>query len=223
VSISVHPSALLRTASAVEGKFPVVSSQPALRPRFSAFLASWREIGSACDHFHATGQKTKHPASQRFSIPCRTRSCAIFGRPARTEFRHDSCNTTGNREAYREFEVSSLMFEVRGGRGTTARNKPNSSITDCGLAADLRGATNRAKQSQFLATPGGRRNSLFVVGDGVFARRIQNTVLAYVVFWCSGVLVFWAGAPKNAVPGPRHGVYLARGTWLSGFLAQKRG
>jgi hypothetical protein len=105
--------------------------------------------------------------------------------------------------------VSSLMFEVRGGRGTTARNKPNSSITGCGLAADLRGATNRAKQSQFLATPGGRRNSLFVVGDGVFAQKIQNTVLAYVVFWCSGVLGWrpekrGSGAPARCVLGTWH-------------------
>ncbi len=50
-----------------------------------------------------------------------------------------------------------------------------------------------------------------VTGDGVFARKTQNTVLAHVVFWCSGILVFWAGAPKNAVlwtPAP-----CVFGTW----------
>ena len=74
------------------------------------------------------------------------------------------------------------------------------------------GCTNKPN---WPATPGGRRNSRFVGGDGVLARRTQNTVLAHVVFW--------AGAPKNAVLGPRHGVYLARGTWRDGFLGQKRG
>jgi hypothetical protein len=49
------------------------------------------------DHVCATVEKVKHPASQKFFIPSRTRSCAILGRPARTEFRHDSCNTAGNR------------------------------------------------------------------------------------------------------------------------------
>jgi hypothetical protein len=40
----------------------------------------------------ATVQKVKHPAGEKFFIPWGTRSYANFGRPARTEFRHDSCN-----------------------------------------------------------------------------------------------------------------------------------
>jgi hypothetical protein len=31
-------------------------------------------------------------------------------------------------------------------------------------------------------------NSQCVGGDGVFVRKMQNTVLACVVFWCSGIL-----------------------------------
>jgi hypothetical protein len=31
-------------------------------------------------------------------------------------------------------------------------------------------------------------NSQFAVVDGVFARKTQNTVLAYAVFWYSGIL-----------------------------------
>jgi hypothetical protein len=45
------------------------------------------------DHVRATVEKVKHPARKKFFTPSRTRSCAILGRPARTEFRHDSCNT----------------------------------------------------------------------------------------------------------------------------------
>jgi len=49
--------------------------------------------GFGCDHVSATVEKAKHPACEKFSIPLRARSCAIFGRCVRTEFRHDSCNT----------------------------------------------------------------------------------------------------------------------------------
>jgi hypothetical protein len=41
--------------------------------------------------------------------------------------------------------------------------------------------------------------------------------------WYSGVLVFWAGAPENAVFGAVVSMCVARSTWLSGFLAQKNG
>jgi hypothetical protein len=85
-------------SSAVEKQFPLVSSRfpvcpPVLCPRFSAFLASWREMGSACDHVCATVGKLKHPVSGEFFIPAGTRSCAILWCCPRTEFRHDSCNT----------------------------------------------------------------------------------------------------------------------------------
>ena len=40
-------------------------------------------------------------------------------------------------------------------------------------------------------------------------------------FGLCGILVLWAGAPKNAVLGGWHHMYLARGTWLCGFLAQE--
>jgi hypothetical protein len=43
--------------------------------------------------FCATVEKVKRPASKKFFIPLGTRSYAILGRLARTEFRHDSCNT----------------------------------------------------------------------------------------------------------------------------------
>jgi hypothetical protein len=49
-------------------------------------------IGSGCDHVCATVQK-EDTASEKFFIPSGTRSCAIFGRCLRTEFRQDSCNT----------------------------------------------------------------------------------------------------------------------------------
>jgi hypothetical protein len=45
------------------------------------------------DHVRATVEKVKHLASLKFFIPCRTRSYEILEHPARTEFRHDSCNT----------------------------------------------------------------------------------------------------------------------------------
>jgi hypothetical protein len=50
-------------------------------------------IGALTVNICATVEKVKHRASQKFFIPYRTRSCAILGRLARTEFRHDSCNT----------------------------------------------------------------------------------------------------------------------------------
>ena len=58
----------------------------------------------------------------------------------------------------------------------------------CSIIPAFQLQADRAKQSHFPATPGGRRNSQFVVGDGVFARKTQNTVLAYAVFWYSGIL-----------------------------------
>jgi hypothetical protein len=45
------------------------------------------------DHFRATVEKVKHPAREESSIPSGTRSYGILEPPARTEFRHDSCNT----------------------------------------------------------------------------------------------------------------------------------
>jgi hypothetical protein len=45
------------------------------------------------DHVCATVQKVKHPAREKFFIPLGARSCALFGRCLRPEFRHDSCNT----------------------------------------------------------------------------------------------------------------------------------
>jgi hypothetical protein len=45
------------------------------------------------DHVRATVQKVKRPAREELFIPLGARSCAIFGRCLRTEFRHDSCNT----------------------------------------------------------------------------------------------------------------------------------
>jgi hypothetical protein len=47
----------------------------------------------ANDHVCATIQKVKHPAGEKFFIRLATRSCAAGPRRARTEFRHDSCNT----------------------------------------------------------------------------------------------------------------------------------
>jgi len=55
-------------------------------------LSSAPGLGSN-DNVCATIQKVKHPAREKFFIPSRTRGYAIFGRSARTEFRHDSCNT----------------------------------------------------------------------------------------------------------------------------------
>ncbi len=93
----------------------------------------------------------------------------------------------------------------------------------------------RSACSHGLLTSNSRRNADWpeaipqcVTGDGVSARKTQNTVLAHVVFWCSGILVFWAGGPKNAVLGtPAPCVFgtwhVARGTWRSGFSGQKRG
>ena len=45
------------------------------------------------DHVCATVEKVKHPAGEKFFIPSGKRSYAIFWPRARTEFRHDSCNT----------------------------------------------------------------------------------------------------------------------------------
>jgi hypothetical protein len=60
-------------------------------------------------------------------------------------------------------------------------------ISDCGLAADLRGATNRAKRTQFRVVPGGTRpggrrrkgqmrktNPISPVGRGPGGRNVQN-------------------------------------------------
>ena len=47
----------------------------------------------ANDYVRATVEKVKRPACGEFFIPLATKSCAIWGRDARTEFRHDSCNT----------------------------------------------------------------------------------------------------------------------------------
>ena len=68
------------------------------------------------------------------------------------------------------------------------------------------GCTNKPN---WPATPGGRRNSRFVGGDGVLARKTQNTVLAHVVFWCSGILGWrpekrGSGAPAWCVFGTWH-------------------
>ncbi len=74
------------------------------------------------------------------------------------------------------------------GRGTIVRNKPN-------WACDA-GWDEGVSRS---------------LGEMAFLREEPRVPFrAYVVFW--------AGAPKNAVLGRRHGVYLARGTWRSGFL-----
>jgi hypothetical protein len=62
-------------------------------------ISSWRSlrlgarIGSADARVYATVEKAKHPASEKFFIPFRTRGYAPFGLCAHTEFRHDSCNT----------------------------------------------------------------------------------------------------------------------------------
>ncbi len=45
------------------------------------------------EHVCATAEKAKHPASEKFFIPSGTRSYVTSARAARTEFRHDSCNT----------------------------------------------------------------------------------------------------------------------------------
>jgi hypothetical protein len=45
------------------------------------------------DNVCATVEKVKRPPREKFFIPLGARSCAIFGRCLRTEFRHHSCNT----------------------------------------------------------------------------------------------------------------------------------
>ena len=65
--------------------------KPILRPRLPA--GTRKAINASAGTVPATVEKVKHPAGQKFFIPSRTRSCAILRRPARTEFRHDSCNT----------------------------------------------------------------------------------------------------------------------------------
>jgi hypothetical protein len=67
---------------------------------FAYFAVDLRQSAKSVDQvqlavgiIRATVEKGKHPARQKFFIPSRTRSYAISGRPARPEFRHDSCNT----------------------------------------------------------------------------------------------------------------------------------
>jgi hypothetical protein len=50
-------------------------------------------IGGLTVNVCATVEKVKHPARKEIIIPCHTRTYAIFEPRARTEFRHDSCNT----------------------------------------------------------------------------------------------------------------------------------
>ena len=50
-------------------------------------------IGGLTVNICATVEKAKRPACEKFFIPCHTRGYASFGPRARTEFRHDSCNT----------------------------------------------------------------------------------------------------------------------------------
>ncbi len=60
-------------------------------PVFSVAGIPGTSVGN--DNVCATVEKAKHPARKTLSIPCRTRGYVISGRSARTEFRHDSCNT----------------------------------------------------------------------------------------------------------------------------------
>jgi len=53
----------------------------------------WREVGSAGDQVRATVEKAKRPGSEEFFIPSCPKGYAASDRHARTEFRHDSCNT----------------------------------------------------------------------------------------------------------------------------------
>ncbi len=79
----------------------------------------------------------------------------------------------------------------------------------CRLGPARAGCTNKPN---LPAAPGGRRNSLFVVGDGVFARKTQNTVLGMcgiLVFWYSGILGWrpekrGSGAPARCAFGTWH-------------------
>ena len=68
-----------------------------VRPRLDAPLRETNPIlvaPAAETARHSTVEKAKHPAREEFFIPSGTRSYAISGRDERTEFRHDSCNTT---------------------------------------------------------------------------------------------------------------------------------
>jgi len=71
-------------ADAVDDEALALGSQT----RWIAFGVPHPTNGHVC----ATVDKAKHSASQKFFIPSGARSYAILGHPARTEFRHDSCN-----------------------------------------------------------------------------------------------------------------------------------
>jgi hypothetical protein len=71
---------------------PRPKTSPARPPR-ACPAPPRRQSHPTNDHVRATVEKLKHPAREKFLIPARTRSYAAFGRDARTEFRHDPCNT----------------------------------------------------------------------------------------------------------------------------------
>jgi hypothetical protein len=50
-------------------------------------------VGGLTVNISATVEKAKGPTGEKFFIPSRTRGYVIQGRHARSEFRHDSCNT----------------------------------------------------------------------------------------------------------------------------------
>jgi hypothetical protein len=90
----LRPSA----SSAVRHQFPVALH--GLFASFAYFAVDLRQSAKSVDQvqlaigiIRATVEKGKHPASQKFFIPSRTRGYALSGRPARPEFRRDSCNT----------------------------------------------------------------------------------------------------------------------------------
>jgi hypothetical protein len=98
-----YAAMLLRTPSL--NPWALVESLPGKRAHLDVYKAKLtrkelprRRLSSALGHgsngyVRATVEEVKHAASEKFFIPSRTRSYAILGRPARTEFRHDSCNT----------------------------------------------------------------------------------------------------------------------------------
>jgi hypothetical protein len=70
---------------------PMILRKEKIGPRLGSLCrpAGW----DANDHMRATVEKTKHHVREKSFIPCDTRSYATRQHPARTEFRHDSCNT----------------------------------------------------------------------------------------------------------------------------------
>ncbi len=94
--IPVHPSALLRTASAVSFcDWALLGVLCALaRGIFrSEWGSAWAKAHPMAGRVCATAEKVKHPAGEKFFTPSGARTCAIPWRGPCTEFRHDSCNT----------------------------------------------------------------------------------------------------------------------------------